>query len=102
MPGRSRLIDELCEQFGYSRKHAIKLLGAKAGWGGDPSKAKERTALYGNRSAVGDVKAQRTGILYLFRGSRNCGRACLSRRFDCVHLNMNGKKELRMDANIRS
>jgi hypothetical protein len=25
--GRSRLIDELCEQWGYSRKHAIKLLG---------------------------------------------------------------------------
>ena len=24
--GRSRMIDELCEQFGYSRKHAIKLL----------------------------------------------------------------------------
>jgi hypothetical protein len=22
--GRSRLIDELCEQWGYSRKHAIK------------------------------------------------------------------------------
>ena len=29
--GRSRMIDELCEQFGYSRKHAIKLLNAKAG-----------------------------------------------------------------------
>ena len=26
----------VCEQWGYSRKHAIKLLGAKAGWGGDP------------------------------------------------------------------
>lgn len=34
--GRSRMIDELVEQFGYSRKHAIKLLGAKAGWGGEP------------------------------------------------------------------
>ncbi len=32
--GRSRLIDEVCEQWGYSRKHAIKLLNAKAGWGG--------------------------------------------------------------------
>ncbi len=31
--GRSRLVDELCEQWGYSRKHAIKLLGAKTGWG---------------------------------------------------------------------
>ena len=34
--GRSRMITEVCEQFGYSRKHAIKLLGAQAGWGGDP------------------------------------------------------------------
>jgi hypothetical protein len=36
LQGRSRMIDELCEQFGYSRKHAIKLLGASTGWGGDP------------------------------------------------------------------
>jgi hypothetical protein len=35
--GRSRMIDELCEQFGYSRKHAFKLLHARAGWGGDPT-----------------------------------------------------------------
>ena len=28
------MIDELDEDFGYSRKHAIKLLNAKAGWGG--------------------------------------------------------------------
>ena len=26
-PGKSRLLDELCEQYGFSRKHAIKLLG---------------------------------------------------------------------------
>lgn len=26
--GKSRMLDELCEQHGYSRKHAIKLLGA--------------------------------------------------------------------------
>jgi len=51
--GRSRMIEELCEQFGYSRKHAIKLLGAKAGWGGDPGKAKGRPARYG--SEVGEV-----------------------------------------------
>lgn len=25
--GRSRMLDELCEQYGYERKHAIKLLG---------------------------------------------------------------------------
>lgn len=45
--GRSRLVQELCEQFGYSRKHAIKLLNAKAGWGGNPSVIKGRPALYG-------------------------------------------------------
>lgn len=46
--GRSRLIDEVCEQWGYSRKHAIKLLGAKAGWGGDPAKRKGRPPEYGD------------------------------------------------------
>jgi hypothetical protein len=45
--GRSRMIDELCGQFGYSRKHAIKLLNARAGWGGDPALAKGRPPLYG-------------------------------------------------------
>src|SRR6187431_938952 len=45
--GRSRMIEELCEQFGYSRKHAIKLLGARAGWGGDPAVRKGRPPLYG-------------------------------------------------------
>lgn len=45
--GRTRIIDELCEQFGYSRKHVIKLLNAKAGWGGDPAMAKGRPAVYG-------------------------------------------------------
>jgi hypothetical protein len=45
--GRSRMIDEVCEQFGYSRKHAIKLLNARAGWGGDPAVAKGRPAVYG-------------------------------------------------------
>lgn len=45
--GRTRMIEELCEQFGYSRKHAIKLLGAKAGWGGDPLVRKGRPPRYG-------------------------------------------------------
>jgi len=44
--GRSRMIDELCEQFGYSRKHAIKLLNARAGWGGDPAVRKGRPVVY--------------------------------------------------------
>jgi hypothetical protein len=45
--GKSRLIDEVCEQFGYSRKHAIKMLNAKAGWGGDPAVRKGRPPRYG-------------------------------------------------------
>jgi hypothetical protein len=45
--GRSRMIEEVCEQWGYSRKHAIKLLGAKAGWGGDPAVRKGRPPQYG-------------------------------------------------------
>jgi hypothetical protein len=49
--GRSRMIDELCEQFGYSRKHAIKLLGARAGWGGDPKLRKGRPPKYGQEVA---------------------------------------------------
>lgn len=45
--GRSKMLDELCEQFGYDRKHAIKLLGGKAGWGGDPAVPKGRPRIYG-------------------------------------------------------
>lgn len=46
--GRTRMIDEVCEQFGYSRKHAIKLLGARIGWGGNPSVRKGRPPAYGS------------------------------------------------------
>jgi hypothetical protein len=28
--GKARLLDELCEQYGYHRKHAIRLLNAPA------------------------------------------------------------------------
>ncbi len=45
--GGSRLIDELCEQFGYSRKHAIKRLNVRTGWGGDPAVRKGRPPEYG-------------------------------------------------------
>lgn len=45
--GRSRMIDEVCEQWDYSRKHAIKLLHARAGWGGDPAVRKGRPPQYG-------------------------------------------------------
>lgn len=46
--GRTRMIDDLCEQFGYNRKHAIKLLGARTGWGGDPRVRKGRPPEYGS------------------------------------------------------
>ena len=49
--GRSRLIDEVCEQWDYSRKHAIKLLGGKAGWGGELCSRKGRPPLYGEAEA---------------------------------------------------
>ena len=45
--GRSVMIDEVCEQFGYSRKHAIKLLGGKAGWGGELTTRRGRPPIYG-------------------------------------------------------
>jgi len=51
--GKSRLLDEVIEQFGYSRKHAIKLLGAKVGWGGDPVASKGRPTIY--KAEVVDV-----------------------------------------------
>ncbi len=47
--GRSRLTDELCEQWGYSRKHAIKLLGARTGWGGNPGVRKGHTPKYDSK-----------------------------------------------------
>lgn len=34
--GKSRLLDELCEHYGYSRKHAIKLMTGQAGAGHKP------------------------------------------------------------------
>lgn len=37
--GKSRLLDEFCEQYGYNRKHAIKLLRGQIG---DGSKARAR------------------------------------------------------------
>jgi hypothetical protein len=45
--GRAQMINEVCEQFGYSRKHAIKLLNVRAGWGGDPAVSKGRPCIYG-------------------------------------------------------
>lgn len=45
--GRSLLVDEVCEQWGYSRKHALKLLNAKAGWGGEAGTVQGRPVVYG-------------------------------------------------------
>ena len=45
--GKSRMIDELCDQLGYSRKHAIKLLNARAGWGGEPNLHRGRPPKHG-------------------------------------------------------
>ena len=44
--GKSLMIDELCEQFGYSRKHAIKLLNTRSGWGGEPGGRRGRPHKY--------------------------------------------------------
>lgn len=44
--GKSLMIDEVCGQFGYTRKHAIKLLNAKAGWGGEPGGRRGRLPKY--------------------------------------------------------
>lgn len=48
--GKSRLLDELCEQYEYDRKHAIKLLNANVGWSGDPKRNKGRPSLYGKET----------------------------------------------------
>ncbi len=44
--GKKLLLDEVCEQWGYSRKHAIKLLNAKSGWGGNEEVRKGRPPIY--------------------------------------------------------
>ncbi len=44
--GKQLLLDEVCEQWGYSRKHAIKLLSAKSGWGGNEAVRKGRPPIY--------------------------------------------------------
>jgi hypothetical protein len=46
--GKQALISEVCEQWGYSRKHAIKLLNARAGWGGKVGSKRGRKTTYGS------------------------------------------------------
>jgi hypothetical protein len=62
--GRQRMIDEICEQWGYSRKHAIKLLGAQVGWGGDPTVRKGRPPKYG-----ADLEGGRTTVWQAIEGT---------------------------------
>jgi hypothetical protein len=74
--GRGALLDEVCEQFGYSRKHAIKLLGAKAGWGGKAGVCKVRPLVYGKE--VEEVlyrlgKAANTPAASDWRSCGSCG-----------------------------
>ena len=45
--GKILLINELCEQWKYSRKHAIKLLNGKVGCAKKSSRKKGRPSLYG-------------------------------------------------------
>jgi len=70
--GRKRMIDEVCEQWGYSRKHAIKLLGAQAGWGGDPAVRKGRPPKYGLevvKVAMADLEGGRATVWQAAEGS---------------------------------
>lgn len=45
--GKGLILTELEEQYGYSRKHAIKLMSGQVGWGGDPAVRKGRRPQYG-------------------------------------------------------
>ncbi|MGF1452688.1 MAG: hypothetical protein ACFB21_11520, partial [Opitutales bacterium] len=45
--GKSAFLDEFCEQWQCDRKHAIKLLGGKVGWGGKVSVKRGAPATYG-------------------------------------------------------
>ena len=49
--GKGRLLDELCEQWGYERKYAIKLMSGKVGWGGKVDSQIGRPPIYGHREA---------------------------------------------------
>ncbi len=44
--GKELLLDEVCEQWDYSRKHAIRLLSGKSGWGGNEAVRKGRPPIY--------------------------------------------------------
>ena len=70
--GRSRILAEVNEQWGHSRKHAMKLLGAKAGLGGRSQQAQRKPSDLreegGRRSAVEDVESRRTARWQETRG----------------------------------
>jgi hypothetical protein len=43
--GKTRLLDEFCEHYGYERKHAIKLLGGSFAQSGGRSPCRGRAGL---------------------------------------------------------
>ena len=45
--GKTKFLNEFCETWGCDRKHAIKLLGGKVGWGGQVGIKKGAPATYG-------------------------------------------------------
>ena len=49
--GRSRLLDEFCEHYGYERKYAIKLLGGRS----EPSQPRPRLGPEPKYEAVVEV-----------------------------------------------
>jgi hypothetical protein len=68
--GRSRLIDELCEQSNYSRKHAIKRLGDKTCWGSDPAvRASGQLRRRCGGGAVADLEGGRAALRRKARGA---------------------------------
>lgn len=66
------MIDELCEQFGCSRKHAIKLLNAHTGWGGDPAGRNGRPPEYGP-----EVGARMASVVSSTPPARSAAMGCM-------------------------
>jgi len=71
--GRGVLLDEVCEQFGHSRKHAIKLVGSE-GWMGrrSVSSQKQAAGVWGGGGA-GDLQDLEGGGAVLRQDGRVAG-----------------------------
>lgn len=71
--GKSVLIDELCERWKYSRKHAIKLLNGKAGYRESSGKKKGRPPRY--------VKEVKEVLLIIWKAAgQPCGKRLAAMR----------------------